>query len=480
DAGEILTDTHTFVASDGSTQVVTITINGSEDTPVITGTTTGSVTEDGTLSASGSLSFPDEASTLSDNGYGSFELASGTWTYTLNNAHASVQALDAGESLIDTYTITAGDGSTQTVTITIDGAEDAPVITGATRGSVTQDSSLTTDGTLSISDGDSSDNPISFPDEASTLGDNGYGDFALVSGTWTYTLNNAHSAVQALDADETLTDTHTFIASDGSTQVVMVTIKSASVTPIIDSVTNDRMLTTYPSAEVIVSVQESLNTVDTVIKNDGDVEDAIQFNTVNGESSHKSENEAFSEMDSLKVTYGEYALIPINGVMLADILDNIDIEQNKSPHHQKIQLEPTPLKTTDLRDLDINSFEQADGLVLEMQSLTKNISFVSALDEMVEDMDESLRENKEQNKVSTEVAIGATMSLSAGFVSWVLRAGSLMASFMSVIPMWKQLDPLPILGAAKRKKDEDGAVNEFSEDKMDAEVEEIFSQKRID
>ena len=82
-------------------------------------------------------------------------------------------------------------------------------------------------GTLTISDVDTSDNPISFNDQASTLGTNGYGNFELSSGTWTYTLNNAHASVQALDVGESLTDTYTFAASDGSTQTVTVTINGA-------------------------------------------------------------------------------------------------------------------------------------------------------------------------------------------------------------------------------------------------------------
>jgi hypothetical protein len=166
--------------------------------------------------------------------------------------------------------------------------------------------------------------------------------------------------------------------------------------------------------------------------------------------------------------------------MLADILDNIDNEQNDSSNYRKIQIEPPPLKSIDLRNLDINPFMQSQDLQLETQSVTKNISFVSALDKMAEDMDESLREDNERIKVSTEVAIGVTMSISAGFVSWVLRAGSLMASFMSVLPMWKHFDPLPILGTSKTKNDKDRAVNESAEDKSDSKVEEIFSQKRSD
>jgi VCBS repeat-containing protein len=248
DAGESLTDTYTFAASDGSTQTVTVTINGSEDAPVIGGTATGTVAEDGTLTASDTLtitdadasdnpvSFTDVAATLGDNGYGNFEISSNTWTYTLNNGHASVQALDAGESLTDTYTFTASDGSTRTVTVTINGAEDAPVIGGVATGTVAEDGTLTASDTLTITDADSSDNPISFNDVAATLGDNGYGDFEITGNTWTYTLNNAHASVQALDAGETLTDSYTFTASDGSTRTVTVTINGAEDSPVIGGV----------------------------------------------------------------------------------------------------------------------------------------------------------------------------------------------------------------------------------------------------
>ena len=252
DAGESVSDVLTVTTADGTTHSVTITINGAEDAPVIGGTSTGTVAEDGTLTANGALtitdvdtsdnpiSFPDEGNTLGDNGYGDFALTGSTWTYTLNNAHAAVQALDVGESLTDIHTFTASDGSTQVVTITINGAEDAPVIGGTSTGTVAEDGTLTANGALTITDVDTSDNPISFPDEASTLGDNGYGDFALTGGTWTYTLNNAHAAVQALDVGETLTDTHTFTATDGSTQAVTITINGAEDAPVIGGTATGR------------------------------------------------------------------------------------------------------------------------------------------------------------------------------------------------------------------------------------------------
>jgi VCBS repeat-containing protein len=210
------------------------------------------------------------AATLGNNGYGNFEITGNTWTYTLNNGHASVQALDAGESLNDTYTFTASDGSTQTVTVTINGNEDAPVIGGVATGTVAEDGTLTASDTLTITDVDSSDNPVSFNDVVATLGDNGYGNFEITGNTWTYTLNNGHASVQALDAGESLTDAYTFTASDGSTQTVTVTINGSEDTPVIGGV-----------ATGTVAEDGTLTASDTLTITDADTSDnPVSFNDV--------------------------------------------------------------------------------------------------------------------------------------------------------------------------------------------------------
>ena len=248
DAGDSVVDTITYTASDGSTQQITVTINGADDAAVIGGVHTDSITEDGTT-ASGTLTisdvdgddnpvFADVGSTVGDNAFGSFELVSGVWTYTLNNA--AVQDLDAGDSVVDTITYTASDGSTQQITVTINGADDAAVIGGVHTDSITEDGT-TASGTLTISDVDGDDNPV-FADVGSTVGDNAFGSFELVSGVWTYTLNNA--AVQDLDAGDSVVDTITYTASDGSTQQITVTINGADDAAVIggvhtDSITED-------------------------------------------------------------------------------------------------------------------------------------------------------------------------------------------------------------------------------------------------
>ena len=237
DAGDTVTDTTTYTAPDGVDQQVTVTITGTNDDSVIAGTTTGTVTEgnvgDTEVTATGTLtvsdvdgddspSFADVGPTTGDGGYGAFELTGGTWTYTLDQS--AVQDLDAGDTVTDTITYTAPDGVDQQVTVTITGTNDDSVISGTTTGDVTEGNpgdTETASGTLTVSDVDGDDSP-SFADVSSRAGDNGFGAFELVGGTWTYTLDQ--STVQDLDVGDTVTDTTTYTAPDGVTQQVTVTI----------------------------------------------------------------------------------------------------------------------------------------------------------------------------------------------------------------------------------------------------------------
>ena len=103
----------------------------------------------------GEDNFATQTGAASTNGYGTVDLdAAGNWTYTLDNANPTVQALSGGETLADSFTAVSADGTTQVVNITITGTNDAPSIGGGTSGAVTEDSSLTDSGTLTISDTD--------------------------------------------------------------------------------------------------------------------------------------------------------------------------------------------------------------------------------------------------------------------------------------------------------------------------------------
>ncbi|WP_206602195.1 VCBS domain-containing protein, partial [Pseudomonas aeruginosa] len=71
---------------------------------------------------------PAFADTTATGTYGSLTLVDGAWTYTLDQS--TVQALDAGDKVEDTITLTADDGTTQDIVITITGTDDVPVVAG--------------------------------------------------------------------------------------------------------------------------------------------------------------------------------------------------------------------------------------------------------------------------------------------------------------------------------------------------------------
>ena len=256
------TEDFTVTVSDGTlsaNQTFTITINGVNDAAIISGTTTGAVIEasnaaPGTPTATGTLTDTDvdntpntftavSSPTASAGGYGTFTItASGVWTYTLNEANSAVQALNIGDTLTDTFTVTTIDGTAQVVTVTIAGANDAAIISGTTTGAVIEAGGAapgTPVATGTLTDTDADNPPNTFTAVSSpTASAGGYGTFTITAaGVWTYTLNNANNAVQALNAGDTLTDTFTVTTIDGTAQVVTIIITGTNDAAIISGTT---------------------------------------------------------------------------------------------------------------------------------------------------------------------------------------------------------------------------------------------------
>ncbi|MCD2514688.1 VCBS domain-containing protein, partial [Comamonas endophytica] len=132
------------------------------------------------------------------------------WSYALNNSDSAVQQLGANETLTERFTVTTIDGTTAIVTVTIQGTNDIPVLSGELTGTVTEDGTQTANGQLSTSDVDANDTH-SYAVVGSATGT--YGSFSVDStGKWTYQLDNA--AAQALKAGDTRTETYQVQVSD--------------------------------------------------------------------------------------------------------------------------------------------------------------------------------------------------------------------------------------------------------------------------
>ena len=166
-------------------------------------------------------------------------------------------------------------------------------------------------------------------------------------------------------------------------------------------------------------------------------------------------------------------LPPLDGAVLASVVADAPRDADANPY-PGIAFKPLPPKSIDLRHLDIAPFELESQAPLPLQSPMDSAPFIEGLERMNRDLDQAIEESKTRYRLGMETLVGITMSLSAGFVSWVLKTGSLMASFMSTVPLWKQLDPLPILGAAMMKKHKHRTPQNSAEDETDAKVEGLF------
>ena len=308
-AGQQLIQNYSVAISDGAggtvTQIVKVTITGTNDAPTIVALGTdaiGATTEDSaavTLTDTGTIAIDDvdlvDVHSLSSLASGTNTLggsisfspvtessatSGGTvgWTYSV--ANSATQYLALGQQATENFTVTVSDGTggtvTQVVSVVITGTNDAPtiVVLGTDAiGATTEDSAavtLTDMGTIAFNDIDLIDvhSVSSVANSGNALG--GSLSFSPVSESaatsggsvgWTYSV--ANSAAQHLAAGQTVTESFTVTVNDGKggtvTQVVSVVVTGTNDAPIAVADSNSGL--------------EDSTITGTVATNDSDVDD---------------------------------------------------------------------------------------------------------------------------------------------------------------------------------------------------------------
>ena len=222
---------------------VTITVNPVNDAPVA-GTVAvnpdGSTTADANSVGAGNYAHTIDEDTSVSGQVRATDVDGDTLTYAQasNPANGTVVVNADGSYLYtpnlnfngtDSFTVLVADGqggtTVSTVTITVTPVQDASIITAGS-GSVTEDTTLTTSGRLSIRDVDG------VQDEQFTVQNNvagAHGTFSIDSnGNWTYNLNNSDPAVQALNPGQTMTEVFNVTGVDGTSSMVTVVINGVS------------------------------------------------------------------------------------------------------------------------------------------------------------------------------------------------------------------------------------------------------------
>ncbi|TIV51200.1 MAG: hypothetical protein E5V88_17435 [Mesorhizobium sp.] len=250
--GQHVTDTLTVKSADGTASYdIVVNIDGTNDAAVLSADVRNLTETDAAadISSSGQLTISDvdsPASFVAQVGtagtYGTFAIDSaGAWTYTASSAH---NEFAAGTTYTDTFDVVSADGTHTSVTINIDGTNDAAVLSADVRNLTETDAAadISSSGQLTISDVDS---PASFVAQVGTAGT--YGTFAIDSaGAWTYTASSAHNEFAA---GTTYTDTFDVVSADGTHTSVTINIDGTNDGP---AAVGDNVITNLAAGSAVI------------------------------------------------------------------------------------------------------------------------------------------------------------------------------------------------------------------------------------
>ena len=307
-AGESLVDSFTYTISDGnggtSSATVSVTVNGVNDGPIANDDTDSTdedtaingnvLSNDSDVDAVGALTVIASDNT-SVNGATVVVDSNGNYSYDPSSASV-LQSLAVGENLVDSFTYTISDDnggmSSATVTVTVNGLNDAPTAIADTA-STDEDNSVTGNvlsNDVEIDNGDTID-VLAF-DATSGLGATITMDSA---GNYIYDPTSS-TTLQDLNDNETLTDTFTYTITDdnGATSSTTVTV------------------TVNGSNDAVILLNEiGLDAVTSPVSNTANI-DFIEI--YNGESSSMTANGYILELSGADV--GSFTFNPASTVTI--------------------------------------------------------------------------------------------------------------------------------------------------------------------
>jgi VCBS repeat-containing protein len=399
---------------------VTVTINGAEDAPVFDSSAVTAATEDVAYSYTITTSDVDvESVTITAPTLPAWLtlVDNGDGTATLSGTPSNAEV--GNHNVV----LNVSDGAlsrNQNFTITVSNANDLPVIGGIDTGVVTEDQVDST-GKLTVAGALT----VADPDigESSFVAETIQGSFGAMtidaSGNWSYSADNSNAEIQALQAGPEEPPPEDEPPVDESPDEVEEEQGGTGEDPILEEITAIPQGTSPPVPE---------------------------------------EDSSFAQPDepeSEPVNYGP-------------VIDKQAPRMPEQPQPQALQAQNLSIDTLTLQVSD----DEALNEEYELELLGRIDSMHLGMD------DEAAQQNADD--VNVQIFVGSTASLTVGIVSWVLRGGALLASFMSTVPLLNRFDPLPILKA--REDEEDVEPDEDDDEKTQVreharKVDNMFSGK---
>ncbi len=148
---------------------------------------------------------------------------------------------------------------------------------------------------------------------------------------------------------------------------------------------------------------------------------------------------------------------------------------------------PMSLERLELRDAtsirtSVNSFDRSedvssdtklnfqDSLRFDGEDLSYLVgtNFIKELEQIEEDFEF----NGAVPEWAAGTAVATTASISVGYIMWMLRGGYVLASVLSTMPVWQNMDPLPVLAALDAADDDDDESLETMIDRASDEADD--------
>jgi hypothetical protein len=113
--------------------------------------------------------------------------------------------------------------------------------------------------------------------------------------------------------------------------------------------------------------------------------------------------------------------------------------------------EPVELNLDDINFLDFDS-DETDPVVVNED-----------YDSLRQEIDESFNTELKSQGIRAKIVTATAATFTVGIVSYLLRAGSLVASMMSALPLWRGFDPIAIFSGNKKKKKKQNEISDTGE-----------------
>ena len=349
-------------------------------------------------------------------------------TITVNADGTVDYTHDGSETVTDSFIYTIDDlsgvsSNTGIMSLTITPVNDAPIAANDSL-TATQDTALVINPASDLlgNDSDVEGNPLtitSFTQPANgTVVDNG-------DGTWTYTPNSNFYG----------NDSFTYTVDDGNGGAATATL----------------------NLSVIFQPNSSNNTI-AKTQSSNDTTESTTINTVisDTQSSPQRSDERFSEQqDAYETTTARDVFALLSVLNPVHVLSQIDVIDEDSDIYGADRLTNNDTQYG-LSNVLINN----ELLWQELDQLRNTINDSN-------DEDGTLRGNFSDIIISL-----GSLSVTSGLIAWLLRGGSLAASFISAMPLWTGMDPLPVLN--KSKKDEEDEGHDATNISADKRVERLI------